>query len=385
MRPGRAALVWLVASLLLSACQSTLPVSTPPVEVAPAATSAVTEPPTTPPPNVAERFAAEAGGLESGTMQVDGSATVGPVQMRLAGTSTFAGPDRAGTLTTTTAGVATSVESVRVAGKRYARTDLGPWLRMPSTTGTDLAGALARAAGGPVRDAGAEQRNGQTVHKLASSDASTFDPGALLGDSFGAEQVTTEIAFYATEAGLPVGATIDASWTQAVGGVSVAGSMSLDITLTSLGSHPSIRAPDDAWVVYPSKRFAYSIAHPENFTFARETLIDRFRSSAFAGIGVERRSASGRSLSSWGKSVLAHLEYEYHARTGTSEGATLAGVPARLLTVTGRDAAGHKVIAYWVLAKRGTYLYVVCWISSVGQEARDLATFRLVLGTFAFT
>lgn len=388
MRQARLLTFALVVSLAAVACGTTPAVSEAPSTSAAVATAAPTIVPTpipTAPPDVAALFAAQADSLKSGVLTVEGTATVGSVQLTMSGTSRYSGIDNDSRLITTVAGVATEVASVEVAGKRYEKKGDGPWLETAVSTGPGLASSLRTIAKGALTDTGTVQRNGQTVHKLVPNSSAAFDPASLLGSTAGATNMAAKPTLYAAEDGAPAGASIEATWTQASGETTVQVSMSIDIKFSSLGSAQTIRVPDHVWIPFTSTRYGSSLAYPDDFEYEKDKDYDWFWAPTFGGMSLARAASGGYSLTAWGKSMLDLWKKELRNDTSSNESYTLAGVKARLLTISGKDDNDDKVVVYSLVAIKGKYAYVIEWYGLAGNEAADLATFKQVLSTFAFS
>lgn len=292
----------LAALIAFSACQAATPTGTP----APVATAAVTAAPSpTSSADVVALFAERTGDLDSGVMNLDGTATIGLVQVKFNGNSTFSGPDSSGRMTTTVAAVSTDVLTVQVAGKKYQKTGDGPWLEVPISQTSALQDELSKSATASLTDAGTEERNGQTVHKLVPGSSSSFDPASILSSVAGVEDVHAELAFYATDDGTPVGASIDATWTQTVGTTKLDGSLTFDVRFSHLGQSQTIRAPEDVWSVFKSTRFHYSIAHPAEWTFYKAKAVDELDAPYLAYVIAKRQKAEGANLNQWAKGEIA--------------------------------------------------------------------------------
>ena len=376
------------AVLVVGACQ-TAPAPTPTGAAATTAAAATVVPTVLPsptaPPDVAKLFAAQTDSLKSGEISFEGSATIGLVQFTMSGTTTFSGIDSAGKTTTTLAGVAATTEAVQVAGKRYVKTGTGPWLEAPVVTATDLQTQLSTSAKGALTDSGTEQRDGQEVHKLVPSAASTFDPAALLSTIAGASNVKAELAFYALEDGTPVGSSIDVTWTQAVGATTVNGSISFDIRFSRLGTPQTIRVPAGVWVPFTSSRYHFSIAYPADWSTYKAKGVDEFDAPVFTYVLGTRGKSFGFTLNAIAKSEATSIKKFVSGKTSTNDATVMGGLTARIVSSTGTaKTLKKKVVAYEAIVVKGSYVYYLLWVSEAGNEAADLATFKQIVGTFAF-
>jgi hypothetical protein len=377
----------LAVTIAVGACQTTPPPSgAPPASTGTAPSEAPSVAPSPSPiADVAPAFKAAWAKVTSGQMTLAGQATVGPVQLTIAGTTTFDGLDSSDTTTTTVSGVASETDHVATGGKRYVKKGTGPWLEDTSTAPANtLSHELGRVAA-LVTDSGLDSHNGTPAHKLVLPPGTAFDASTLGLASSGATDVQVTVTFYAKDDGTPVAVTLDATWSQPSGSSSVPVHMTLDIALSQLGVHHVIRVPDHVWVAYKSKRYGLRIAHPDDFDFSKGKFSDLFYGPNGEAIGVSRGSTGGFSLNVLTSGEVTFLKKDFHTKTVKNEDATLAGVKARMLSLTGTDSQKQKVVVWEVIAVKGAYFYDVFWLSYTGNEAADKATFQQVLSTFSFS
>jgi hypothetical protein len=386
-RPHRFAA--LVAMLIgVAACSSPpSPTATPLPTGAATASQAATEAPSpTPVPDVSAAFRTQFAAISSGVMELSGQATVGPVQLTVTGTTTFNGLDSSDVSTTTVSGVATIVNHVQTGGKRYVKKGNGPWLvdTSPAPSGS-LSKELARVAA-LVTDAGLDTHGGLPAHRLVPPAGTVFDPSTLGLGSSAAADATVTVIFFAEDDGTPVAVNLDATWSQAAGGATVAVHMVLDIALSQLGVTHVIRVPDHVWTSFKSKRFGFRIAYPDDFDYSKGKTVDFFTGPFGQYVGGSRQSTRGFSLNSIVSQVSPAIKRDFHAKSVKNEAFTLAGAKARLLTFSGGvNSAKVKVVLYDVWCVKGSYVYELFWVSAVGNEANDLAAFKQILATFAFS
>lgn len=370
-----------IAALFIAACQpgGAVPSGSPTTDPTPRAT-----PKPSPTPDVAALFSAAYGSVKSGVLTMTGSLRIGDVQLTISGQDTFNGPDHEDSILTSVAGVSTTTRHVRVAGARYAKNGIGPWLEdSSSASGADFGAELGRLAAS-VTDAGLEIRNGEKLHKLVPATGTKLDPTAL---GFGAADSTAEegsVVFYATADGTPVALLLDASWTQPSGESTIDATLSLEVGFSDLGTRQTIRVPDHVWTVHASEQFAYQVAYPDTWDATGDTEVDIFvgPGESFAGI-VRVELPDGMTLNILAKSEADTLREAYAAVEVTNDEYMLGGEKARLLKARGTDA-GQPVVAYEALAIHGADVYSVSWYSPADHEAADLATFEAMLASFAF-
>ena len=383
-----ARLTALVAAVALAACQSA-PQSTGPAASAPAATNAasVAPTPTAVPVDVVRLFTEKAGDFDSGVVNFSGTATVGLVQVKLSGNSTYSGPDNRTVTTTTVGGVQADVETIQVAGKRYLKNAEGPWLQVPvATSSGDLTSQVGTAAKGSLRDVGTEERQGQTVHKLVPSSSAGFDPSALLSSVKGAEGMHVDLAFYVAEDGTPVAATIEATWTQTVGEQAVNGSLSFDLLFSHMGQSQTVKIPTDVWQAYSSTRYHFTMARPAEWTYFKAKDADEFDAPYYAYVLVNRHKTQGLTLNAITKAEVSAVKTFVGGKAVSNEAGTLGGATARFLTASGKSRQLDKTVQlYEAIAVKGGFVYYAIWVSEVGHADEDLALFREMLGTFGYS
>jgi hypothetical protein len=358
-------------------------------QAAPNATSASQSPTDAPSPtplDVAAAFKTAFAGIKSGVMDLSGQATIGAVQLTIAGSTTFSGLDSSDVTTTTISGVPSQVSHVQTGGKRYVKTGAGPWLDDTSVApANNLSKELARVAA-VVTDSGVESHRGTPAHKLLPPPGTTFDPAALGLAAAGATGVQVSVVFYAKDDGTPVAVTIDASWSQGSGASTAAVAMNLDITLSQLGVPHVIRAPDDVWVYFKSKRFGFRFAHPGDYDYFKAKYYDEFTGPASQFVAAGRQAKfAGETLNSLTTFFIGLDKKDFHAKTVKNTATTLAGEKARFLSLSGTDSKKHKIVLYEVVCLRGKYVYDIYWISYAGSEATDLLTFQALIATFRFS
>jgi hypothetical protein len=378
-----------VLALLLAGCGA--PASAPPTTTptgtpqSPAPTTAAIATPTPEPSiDVAPLFAESIAALKTGVVTFDGLVIVGDIQVTMSGATTFSGPDSTTATTTALGGVSTTVETVKVAGRQYARTGDGPWLEKVASNRPDLTEQLL---GDPsnLTDLGTEMRAGQRVHRL-EADRADFDPAALLASVEGVSAVEADIAFFALDDGTPVGAILEVSWLQASDDGSVDGSMALEMGFSQLGRPQTIRAPADVWTSFASERWGYAFAHPADYDHSSDKGYDYFFGPGDSWLSSARGKTFGYTLNVIAKAEMAGLKKALGAKSGTNEALTMGGIKGRLVTVAGKSKdLGGRYTVYEAIVVKGKFAYYVAWFSPAGSEAADLATFRQLVSTFALT
>jgi hypothetical protein len=383
-----ARLIALGATVALAACQSA-PQPSGSAATAPAATTTATVAPTATaqPVDVVRLFTEKSKDFDNGVVSFSGTATVGLVQVKLNGSSTYSGPDSSTLTTTTVGGVESQVETVQVAGKRYLKSGAGPWLEVPiTTTSGDFTSQVGTAAKGSLRDEGTEQRQGQTVHRLVPTSSAGFDPSALLSSVKGATDTKVDLAFYVAEDGTPVAAKVEATWTQKAGEQSLNGSLSFDLLFSHVGQSQTVRIPTDVWLAYSSTRYHFAMARPAEWTFFKAKDADEFDAPYYAYTLVSRHKTQGLTLNTLAKYEVSAMKAFVGGKAVANEAATLSGTTARFLTASGKSKElGKTVQVYEAIAVKNDFVYYVLWVSEVGHAADDLALFQEMLGTFSYS
>ena len=376
--------VTLAAGLMVSACGSSNPsASTPPAGTTAPSVAVVASPSAGPAVDVVPLFAAAMDDVTSGALAVDGTARVGNVQFTMTGSQVFSGPDSNGSLTTTIGGVAKTVETTQVGGKRYTRTGDGPWVEAPPSSGSDLTDEILKNAGNALSDVGTETRDGQPVHRLEVA-GSAFDPAALLSGTAGVSDAEGTVAFFCTDDGTPVGAEVEVTWQQKLGDQAANGSMTIEIAFSQLGVAQSIRAPDEVWSVHTSARYDYSIAYPSDYDYTKDTDFDYFFAPDLDFYGVSRVNNQGLTLNILTRGEVDSIKGYLNTNRVTNEAITVGGVESRWLTASGNNADLGKTLIHEVVVVKGQWAYYVAWFSKPGKEAVDKATFLQVVASFAF-
>ncbi|HTK46211.1 MAG TPA: hypothetical protein VL749_12775 [Patescibacteria group bacterium] len=389
VRGWRARLLTLATAAALTACESA-PQATPTSAASSSAASpeVTTAPsPTTEPVDVVKLFTDRADDFDSGVVTFEGTVTVGLVQVRLSGNSTFSGPDNRTITATTVGGVQAQVETIQVAGKRYLRNGEGPWLEVPVTSSSgDLTSQVGSAAKGSLRDEGTEQRQGQTVHKLVPTSTAGFDPSSLLSSVSGVEGMKVDLAFFVAEDGTPVTAAIGATWSQKVATQSVAGSLQVDLVFSHMGQAQTVTIPSGVWQRFSSSRYHFQVARPPDWTYFKAKDADEFDAPYYAYVLGNRHKTQGATLNAIAKVEATALKSFVGGKAVSNEAGTLGGATARFLSASGKSKQlGKTVQVYESIAVKGGFVYYVLWVSEVGHADEDLALFEQILGTFGFS
>ncbi|HLX35574.1 MAG TPA: hypothetical protein VKR30_10090 [Candidatus Limnocylindrales bacterium] len=375
-------------ALLLAACQSS-PATPAPTGVASgqpsaAASAAPTETASPSPTDVSQAFTAQIVAATKGSMKLTGQLQLGEQIGDVSGSLTYVGGDSDQLTTITLAGVTSSTHSIHVGGFGYTQIGDGPWFQdaVAPKVGQDMFSVLKGLSS--LVDKGVEQHDGVAAHRIELA------PGAALpAAAFGLTDPkivnpTITLVFYADDTGKPLAMVVTATWSQTVAGQAVPVTMTLDFTFTQIGGTLTVAIPDHVWQTYTSKRFHYKLSYPDDWDlYLKDKHFDYFDSPSITYVAVERFKSSGIALNIWAQVAIAYDKSHYHG-TGISNVAfKLAGVSGRLITAY-LTVSGKKVVTYEVIAIKGGYLYDVVWESPKGNEATDLGTFKEMLATFAY-
>ncbi len=384
--------VALIFSLVIAACGGSNPTPTVSPTVSPtpsrAAASPTLQPSPTPEPSqdVAPLFLARVGELSRGVMTFEAEVIAGNIQFTMSGTSRVNGPDSESSMTTTIAGVATTVETVQVAGSRYSRTGAGPWLPATLKDAASLGDELLRAGEAPFTDVGVQTRDGREVHRLEPTSNTSFDVAALLSSASGVAGMQASLVFFADDDGLPIAAEIEATWTQTVGESTVNAEMRLVMEFSQIGVRQTIRTPANVWTTFTSARWSYSIGYPGDYDYSKNKKFDVFVGPVRGFISIARHANNGLTANQIARMATTVFKREVGAKSISNDPISLGGRSGRLLTVTGshKDLNG-KYLAFQAIVVKGKNVYFVEWYLPQGDQPAKLAEFMQLVSTFAFT
>ena len=382
MRARRQGGVAFVLVLFLGGCAAATPSTAPVATVGPSTTASVAAPTPTAGPDVAKLLAEQYGMVTSGATTMTGSLVIGNVRATFSGTGLFNGPDSTQTLTTTVGGTGSTRQTATVAGARYVRAGDGPWLAdTSSSSGDRLRTALEDALDvAHDLDAGVV---GSANHRIEAADR-PFDP-VTMGFAAAATGGTATYTFEAKPDGTPVSVAIAATWRQTGDGAPIDAALDLTLTFSDLGSRPRISAPDDVWERFRSARWAYQVARPSDFDLTSDDDYDLLIGPNERFVSMARASTGGDGLNLLARGEVALLKDMLGTKAVTNVGITLGGLNARLLSATGTNKElGGRVVIHEAIAVQGKFWYSFVWVSTVGNEAADLTTFRQLLSTVCF-
>jgi hypothetical protein len=377
---NRAIALLVAAAVTLGACSTTT--TTPSVSATPPAAAATILP--SPTPDVAKLFLGQIATATKASLTTTGTLEIGAQLGDISGSLTYVGGDTNQTTTITIAGVASTTANVHVAGVGYTKVGDGPWFKdlTPPATGSDLA-ALLKGLSSFV-DKGVEQHDGKAAHRIELA-AGTTIPAAAFGLTDPAMvNPTVAIVFYAADDGKPLAMVVTVTWTQAVNGATIPVKMTLDLTFTQIGGSLTVQVPLHVWNRFTSTRYHYKLSYPDEWdVITTYKGYDLFDSPISATIVAARTKVSGVTLNSLAKATISYNKTHYHWTFNTNVSTKLGGVAARLITYHA-TISGVKVVIYEVVALKGGYAYDLGWSSDKGAEAADLVLFMEILATFGF-
>jgi hypothetical protein len=388
MQRLRVFLVGLV--LVMAACQSNPATAGPTASVAAVPTSGAsqaavaTEAPSPTAADVAKAFLAQMVTATAGKLAIRGTLELGTLTGQVTGSMSYAQSNTDQTTNITIGGTTTSTSSIHLQGIGYTKTGNGPWLTdtVPPQSGQDLVTVLKALSS--VVDKGVEAHDGVQAHRIELGAGVSVSPAAFGLSNPAMVNPALDLVFYAADDGKPVAMVVTVTWTQTVNGSTVPVKMALDFAFTQVGGSVTISSPDHVWQRFTSTRFHYAIAYPDDWdvdTSGKTT--DQFVAPAFGGVVAARFKTQGLGLNTIAKSEISYNKTHFKWVSTANVAFVLAGVKARLITYHG-TISGTKTAMYEVLAVKGSYFYDIVWISPVGNEAADLATFKEMLSTFAF-
>ena len=347
--------------------------------------------------DVAGVFKAAYMGADSGTIRATGTVTIGDQTKSFSSVDEFTvNKDSRQLLIVGSGASAFERELITIGDDRYIRESPGPWLpyAQAATESDQGMGGVIAAAAASVVDRGPTTFMERPARRLEPT-----VPGALVPAMFGVEvaegaEVRSTITFYALEDGTPLGIELGLSWTVPPA-VDPSGSIELTMDLADLGELTLILKPKDVWVVYKSRNFDYSLAHPEpwfenpgkdedSFTIVST---DVGGTDIFLGgsrLIIDRYPLPSAKLSDAARAVVSAREKELGGKA-TMEDVEVAGRSAVLVTSSG-IADGLPLTAYDVIVVRGKTFYDLLWVADMsGMVMDELAIFRELLTTFEFT
>ena len=377
----RRAAALLLTLLVLGGCSSQTATPTPTASIAPLATATPAPSPT--PVDVGSLFLPQITAMTRGTLELSGALTVGPQSGAVSGTIAFIGSDE-DQITTIAIGSTTSkTETIHVAGHGYTKQGDGPWFEdaTPPVAGKDLTTVLKGLT--TLSDQGTETRHGVLVHRLELPAGTVIDPAAFGLTDPGQKSPTVSVVFFADETGKPISMLVNETWSQVSGTTTIPVTVALEMRFGA--STPSIQAPASVWARFSSTRFHYAMAHPADWDVSTaDKTVDRFASPGEAFVLIDRiKVPSGSILNDAAKGEIASARRDGFTLV-TNQAITLDGQPGRILTFRGKISGSAYVMDVAVTLRAG-YGYEFFWFSPKGHEADDLALFRQMLATFAFT
>ena len=149
---------------------------------------------------------------------------------------------------------------------------------------------------------------------------------------------------------------------------------------------PSPTPTPEPWQAYTSKKLKYSMKYPPDWVATPSTpgYADQFDDSGFTFVFADRYPGIGGSTSALKRSAKAEIAYyksHYGAKVLSNKKARVAGLPGRLIKMTGK-VDGLKTYFQVLLLAKGRYEYRLDWQSSDGNRDADKALFERMYKTF---
>ena len=149
---------------------------------------------------------------------------------------------------------------------------------------------------------------------------------------------------------------------------------------------PSPTPTPEPWQAYTSKKLKYAMKYPPDWVVTpatpgyAETFDDRGSTFVF----VDRYAGSGGSVAALERSAKAEIAYyksHYDAKVLSNKKAKLAGLPGRLIKMTG-DVDGIESYFQVLLVAKGRMEYCLDWRSEDGDQDADKALFERIYKSF---
>ena len=142
----------------------------------------------------------------------------------------------------------------------------------------------------------------------------------------------------------------------------------------------------EPWQSYTSKKLKYSIKYPPGWiaTPATPGYSEQFDDAGFTFVFVDRYVGSGGSSSALERSAKAEIAYyksHYDAKVLSNKKAKVAGLPGRLIKMTGK-VDGLETYFQVLLVAKGRMEYRFDWESPDGDRDADKALFERMYKSF---
>ena len=149
---------------------------------------------------------------------------------------------------------------------------------------------------------------------------------------------------------------------------------------------PSPTPTLEPWQSYTSKKLKYSIKYPPDWVVTPATpgYSEQFDDAGFTFVFVDRYAGSGGSSSALERSAKAEIAYyksHYGAKVLSNKKAKVAGLPGRLIKMTGK-VDGLKTYFQVLLVAKGRMEYRFDWESPDDDRDADKALFEHMYKSF---
>lgn len=384
-RPGLSiAAVAISAVMVATACGDPKVIPTPaPTPVPTVAPSAAPTPSPSPADVTADFIKIIAAPDFSARADISGTVSFGAAAGDLTGDAIFAGPSSSLSMTIAVGGATQQTQSVSIGSKNWNRDSPGPWLAAPDADPShgSLSGTLEAIAS--VEDMGVVAKNGRQLHHLQPKGGGTISPGTIGFDVEGATDVAFAMDFFATDDGTPTIMGINGSWTQTESGVVVPIELDFEFALSEVGTPHTVSPPTDVWNVNTSKTFAYTMAHPADWTVESSKTEDAYAIGGQPYVYVApQKLAKGLSLDDFVASLQDFYKDDFGQPT-SQVSRTLGGQPGYRLIYDFTNDQGQDVTFVDDVTVRGRTGWEIFLVTAGGAE--DIPIFDQFVATFAFT
>ena len=149
---------------------------------------------------------------------------------------------------------------------------------------------------------------------------------------------------------------------------------------------PTPTPTPEPWQKYTSKKLKYAIKYPPNWiaTPATPGYGDQFDDAGSTFVFVDRFPGGGASASALERAAKAEIAYyksHYDAKVLSNKKAKVAGLPGRIIKMTGKLDGLETYFQLLLLAKGGTE-YRLDWSSPDGDRDGDKALFERMYKSF---
>jgi hypothetical protein len=335
--------------------------------------------------DVAAAFIERMALMRSGTLDVGGTFTFGPLGGDVSGEMAFSGSNSRSSMTISLAGNDQVQESVRIGDESWTRTQPGPWLVDETPPTSDTLGEFLKTLLA-VEDLGIETRGGRDLHHLGVPSGSEISPAAIGIDTELMKDPRVALDFYAGPDGTPVIMVFEVGWSQDAGGQDLPAEMTLDFAFAGLDDSLTIEPPDDVWQTYASDAAGYSMAHPGDWTVESKGGEDAYLIDGQPYVYVYSQTLPrGMGTTGFHEELVRGYRRDFGTPADADEEVQLGGQPARRLVYhfTNDNGVDVALVDYLLVNGRTGYEVILATAAGPGEED-DIALFETFVATFKF-